>query len=98
MIRVSRVFDAKPGKLSELMELGNAVKIYLASQGVTASIFTEPYGNSGRLHWHVDYDDAKTAHESTTDAFSNQRVQEMRARIETLTEGHEEVSFLFEEE
>ena len=74
MIRVSRIVDAKPGKLSELMELGKALKIYMDSQGVTASIFTEPYGNSGRLHWHVDFEDAKAAHDVTSGAASNPRV------------------------
>ena len=98
MIRIARVYNAKPGKMSELREAANDVRIYIDSQGVTASIFTEPYGNSGRLHWHVDFEDAKAAHDVTSGAASNPRVQEMRARIETLTESHPEVSFLFEEE
>lgn len=98
MIRITRVFDARPGKLTEMTEVANGVKGYLASQGVTASIFTEPYGDSGRLHWHVDYDDAKTAHDSYTDATSGQRGREIEAAYDTLLEAHPEVSFLFEEE
>ena len=97
MIRITRVFDARPGKLTEFAAVTSGVKDYLAAQGVTASIFTEPYGDSGRLHWHVDYDDAKTAHESNTDVLSGQRGREIRENMATLTEGHEEVSFLFEE-
>ena len=98
MIRIARVYNAKPGKMSELREAANDVRIYMDSQGVTASIFTEPYGDSGRLHWHVDFDDAGTAHETYAEVASHERGQEFLAGLESVIEGHAEVSFRFEEE
>ncbi len=98
MIRIARVYTAQPGKMSELMEAANDVKIYLNSEGFMPSIFTEPYGDSGRLHWHIDFEDAGTAHETYAEAVSHQRGQEFFAGLESLIEGHAEVSFLFEEE
>ncbi len=60
-------------------------------------LYREPFGYSGRLHWHVDYEDAEAASETVIDVVSNKRGQELVARMETLTEGHADVSFLFEE-
>lgn len=98
MIRIARVFHAKPGKMTELREAANDVRNYLESQGIAVDIFAEPYGDSGRLHWHVDFDDAGSAHETYTEAISHERGEEFFSGLDSVIEGHAEVSFLFEEE
>ena len=98
MIRIARIYNARPGKMAELREAAADVRGYLDSRGIIATIFTEPYGGSGRLHWHVDFEDAATAHETYVEATSHERGQEFFAGLESVIEGHAEASFLFEEE
>ena len=98
MIRTTRTYDAKPGKLPELLEVLNDIKSYLVSQGVEVQIFTEPWGIGGRVHQHGDYEDAATAQVWLDDVRSHQRGQDDVDRRDTLIEGHMMASFLFEEE
>ncbi|MCH8234955.1 MAG: hypothetical protein IIC29_02395 [Chloroflexi bacterium] len=97
-VRIVYAYNAKPGRIRELVEVANDIKGFVASQGIPVAVFTEPWGIGGRLHYHVDYPDAGSALSGLENIIGRQRGQEMRALITTLTQGHARRGFLYEVE
>ena len=94
MIRIARTYTAKPGKERDLVEVLKEIRGYASTQGVQTRIFSEPWGRSGLIRLHNDFDDAGQAQVWWQNLSSNPRAQTALARIQMLIEGHRETSFL----
>lgn len=94
MIRIARKYTAKPGKEQELIGVLKDIKSYARTQGVESRIFTEPWGPGGVVHLHNDFEDAHMAQTWWHTLSTNPRSSEPLVRLQLLTEGHRETSFL----